>query len=254
MEVHEARLLTELDRLGPLFANEPLTERRRYVQAVRELSGHVGAFVEELAARPGFDDALFAVVSDHGEFLEGEHAHVGDPRTHGFLVYESQARVPWILYSPAGRLPRGRVIDEPVELLDLMPTVLAWAGLEPPAGLAGRSLVPLIEDPAAALERPEFFVVETRFRGAHKIAAFTRDWELVQTSDGHPGVRPLELQPRGLQDGAATDMSLERPDEADRLSGLLRTWMEAHPEAPATYASTEVPARVARHLGELGYL
>jgi len=253
MEVHEARLLTALDRYASLFPGEVQETRRRYVQAVRELSARVDQLVAELSSRPGFEDALFAIVSDHGEYLGDEHPHVADPKTHGFLVYESQSRVPWILYSPGRRLPRGLVVEQPVQLLDLMPTLLAYAGLDAPQGIEGRSLLPLLEHPESPSEGPEILVVETRFRGANKIAAYTRDWVLVRSLDGHPGELPTELQPHGQEDGATSDRSRDLPEETARLSDLLATWMKTHPEMPATYTAAGVPARLSRHLGELGY-
>ena len=56
------------------------------------------------------------ITSDHGESLVGDHPDLADPKWHGYLVYETQALVPLILYSTDGALPAGRVIDQSVRL------------------------------------------------------------------------------------------------------------------------------------------
>lgn len=252
MEVHEARELVELDRDAGLFPLEPI-ERRRYVQAVRHVSREIDRFARSLAARPAFADALFAITSDHGTHFEGEHAHVGPPKTHGFLVYESQALVPWILWSPGGGLPRGMLVERPVQLLDLMPTLLALAGIEGPAEMEGTSLAPLLADPGARLAQPELFVVETRFRGARKLAAYAGDWKLCLNDDGHEGLPPVELQGPGDEDGSASDRGPGEPETLARLVELLGRWRSAHPEAPSSPAAGAKPEALERGLQSLGY-
>jgi arylsulfatase A-like enzyme/Tfp pilus assembly protein PilF len=89
---------------------------------------------------------LILVTSDHGESL-GEHGEL----THGLFAYESTLHVPLILHQPR-LLPKGRVLDAPVALVDVVPTVLALLGHPVPDGLAGRSLLE-----ARAEEAPIYF-------------------------------------------------------------------------------------------------
>jgi arylsulfatase A-like enzyme len=79
------------------------------------------------------------VVSSYGEAL-GEHGLVG----HGTTLYDESIRVPLLIVPPAGRAGRAHP-DAVVELADLLPTILDLAGVQPPAGLRGRSLRPAIE-------------------------------------------------------------------------------------------------------------
>jgi len=77
------------------------------------------------------------LTSDHGEAL-GEHGEA----THGVFAYEATLHVPLVFWAPG--LLRPRVIEEPVRHVDVLPTVLDLLGIEPPAGLAGRSVRPLL--------------------------------------------------------------------------------------------------------------
>ncbi|HOS43915.1 MAG TPA: arylsulfatase, partial [Armatimonadota bacterium] len=67
------------------------------------------------------------------------------------LPYEPSARVPFLLRAPSRcGFQRGRTIDAPVCLEDVMPTLLELAGVPIPDTVEGRSLMPLLrgEDPA----------------------------------------------------------------------------------------------------------
>jgi arylsulfatase A-like enzyme len=77
------------------------------------------------------------VTSDHGdEFFE--HGFKGHRRT----LYREVVQVPLVARVPG--MPPGAVIEAPVSLADLMPTILDLAGAPIPAGVDGRSLVEAI--------------------------------------------------------------------------------------------------------------
>ena len=83
-------------------------------------------------------DTLLIITADHGdEFFE--HGDVGHTRT----LYEEVLRIPLIVRWPKG-IPGGHTVDLPVSLVDLAPTVYELLGLDPPPGLEGQSLAPLL--------------------------------------------------------------------------------------------------------------
>lgn len=90
------------------------------------------------------DNTIFIITADHGE--EFRDPHPGDPGggSHGRTLYMEQIHVPLIVALPEG--PRGKVIDEWVELVDLVPTILDAASVEAPDvdQFRGRSLLGLI--------------------------------------------------------------------------------------------------------------
>jgi choline-sulfatase len=83
-----------------------------------------GRVIDALRTAGVLDDTIVIVTADHGESL-GEHGEA----THAIFVYDATVRVPFIARYP-GTLPAGRVYEGPVRLVDVMPTVLAWLGLQ----------------------------------------------------------------------------------------------------------------------------
>jgi arylsulfatase A-like enzyme/Flp pilus assembly protein TadD len=96
----------------------------------------VGQLVDSLKRKGWYDDATIVVMSDHGEGL-GDHGE----QEHGLFVYDEVIRVPWIMKLHGGR-GAGRRIPAPIQHIDLLPTLAAIAGVTPPDGLRGRSLLP----------------------------------------------------------------------------------------------------------------
>jgi len=82
--------------------------------------------------------ALVILTGDHGESL-GEHGEM----THGLFAYEATLHVPLILYY--GGVLRPGVVSEPVRHVDILPTILDAARIEPPSRLDGKSLLPLAQ-------------------------------------------------------------------------------------------------------------
>ncbi|RPJ60153.1 MAG: hypothetical protein EHM24_27400, partial [Acidobacteria bacterium] len=93
----------------------------------------VGSLVGWLKERGLYDNATIVFLSDHGEGL-GEHGE----KEHGLFLYDATIRVPLIVKLPRGE-GTGRRVTAPVQHIDLVPTLLAQAGVPAPAGLRGRN-------------------------------------------------------------------------------------------------------------------
>ncbi len=94
----------------------------------------VGTLFTSLKSRGWYDNATIVVLADHGEGL-GDHIE----EEHGLFLYDEVIRVPWIVRLP-GAQSAGRRVKEPVQHIDLLPTLAALAGLAAPPGLRGRDL------------------------------------------------------------------------------------------------------------------
>ena len=140
-----AELLDLRQRGAPLEAADVEHLLDLYDAEIRQLDDQLGRFFEELAAAGLWEDALVAVVSDHGEeFLE--HGSL----LHGRTYYQEIVRIPWILRGPG--IPPGRRIAAPVHLVDVAPTLIALAGVEAPeaAAMDGLALAELVRGEVAA--------------------------------------------------------------------------------------------------------
>ncbi len=120
----------EIPHLGDLYDAE--------IAAVDE---QFGRLLEELDRRGFLDDALVVFVSDHGEeFLDhGNHGH-------GSNLYREQIHVPLIVQLPArlrATVERS-VVEEQVQQIDIVPTILEAIGRPGLIETDGRSLLPLM--------------------------------------------------------------------------------------------------------------
>ena len=226
----------ELDHLG-----------RMYDGGVAMTDDLLGGFLARLEAEGVLDRTLLIVTSDHGESL-GEHRWVGHNH-----IWEEQLRVPLLIRFPGGRYG-GRRITAPVELSDVLPTVLDYLGLPVPEGVEGRSLMPWIEGREPV---PGRRLRIASFEGRTAVRLDGR-WKLV-LEEGPGGVlsrRLYDLQedPRESRDLAAT------PEGRKRVRELEAAWRRHREEAAAGDRKQRgVPLRLepdpdlAQELAELGY-
>jgi arylsulfatase A-like enzyme len=95
-----------------------------------ELTGRV---VAELKSRGWYDAATVIAIADHGEGL-GDHIE----EEHGLFLYDEVVRVPWVMKLPHHER-RGERVRQPVQHIDLLPTLASIYGLRGvPGGLRGR--------------------------------------------------------------------------------------------------------------------
>jgi len=252
MEVHEHLFFDAIGR-EPYADLFPERDDAPYLRAVRQATDELADFIEEVSALPGGRNTLFVVTSDHGEGL-GDHPSVPKAEGHGFVLYASQLRVPLLLYHPGGALPRGRAVERPVRLLDVMPTILDFAGLRGPEAMEGRSLLPLARG-EGDVELPEEFFAETRFQRRDKVAAYTTEWKYFENRESWSRLPRQTLHRAGVaEDGVRTDVSAEHPEVVERLAARVREWESAHPSAEPTPLVAPQSNEELRQLRELGYL
>ncbi len=117
---------------GAAFGERDVDRYDAEIAAADEGVGHIVTAVRRV--RPG---AIVIVTADHGEEF-GEHGG----RYHGTTVYEEQVRVPLVVSAPGLFAPRR--VPQPVQLVDLLPTVLAGLDIPRPARVRGTDLGPLL--------------------------------------------------------------------------------------------------------------
>jgi len=106
-----------------------------YHNSVTRADYALGALVAALRKIGKYENTLIIAIGDNGP-----------PFTRGKTTcYEAGLRTPFIA-AWGQNLPRGCVRNELVSTVDILPTILDAAGVELPADLPGRSLIPLIKD------------------------------------------------------------------------------------------------------------
>jgi arylsulfatase len=108
--------------------------RRHFYAMVSELDRNIGRILA--AVDPA--NTIVVVTSDHGDYL-GDHNLNGKSA----MPYDGAMRIPLLMRGPG--IPAGAHSDEPVEILDVTPTLLDLIGLQPPKGNQGLSLVPVMK-------------------------------------------------------------------------------------------------------------
>lgn len=125
----------------------------------RQISGVdrvVGRIRDKLMELGQADDTIIIFTSDNGYFL-GDRGWAGK-----WFAHDASIRVPLIVYDP--RLPeerRGKHQHRMALNIDLAPTVLDYAELEPSTGTQGRSLKPLVDGQRPDEWRTDFYYEHT---------------------------------------------------------------------------------------------
>ena len=92
----------------------------------------LGRLLQTLDVRGETSRTIVLVTADHGESL-GEHGE----GTHGIFLYDATLRVPWIMAGP--QIAAGRVSRTVARSIDVLPTLLDYAGLPQRSDVDGRS-------------------------------------------------------------------------------------------------------------------
>ncbi len=108
--------------------------RAGYDGEVRYMDAEVGRLLAELRAQGALRDTVVVFTADHGEALGENDCWFA----HGEYLSDALVRVPLLIRVP-GRPPARRL--DPASLLDLMPTLAALLGVEPPEAARGRDLL-----------------------------------------------------------------------------------------------------------------
>jgi len=166
-------------------------------------------------------NTLVILTSDHGEGL-GDHRGVPRSSTHGFTLYDSVLHVPLIFMHP--ELQAGTRFEEPVQLLDLVPTLAELFELPLDSQVEGTSLAPILfGEPAPPLADQIFS--DTQFNEMDKISVRERDLKLIINRDHialTEGTRPdLEALAEGKQGQRSALRAIQQcgPHELYRLPG-----------------------------------
>lgn len=122
----------------PYFLSDKPEVRREwadYYQSISRLDQGVGFILDALKETKHAEDTLVIFLSDNGPPFPGAKT----------TLYDAGVHLPLIVSSPALKR-RGITNDAMVSWIDILPTILDWAGVKAPSARSGRSLLPILEE------------------------------------------------------------------------------------------------------------
>lgn len=143
-----------------------------YLASVSFVDAMVGRLIDALERSPRGGKTIVCLWSDHGWSL-GEKQH-----WRKFALWEEQTRSPLIFLAP-GVTRAGAACGRTVDAMSVYPTLCDLAGLKIPAHVEGKSLRPLLVDPAAPWEQP---ALSTYLYQNHSVR--TEAWRYTRYHDG----------------------------------------------------------------------
>ncbi len=215
---HTGSFPIETDRIRPYQIEEGVDDALSYIdrydEEVAYVDGEIGRLLEGYSIDHDVDEALILFTADHAEsMIEHEQWF-----THGYHVYEEIIRIPLLVRGP-GVVPRRS--QALTSLIDVLPTIRSFAGVDSKSDLTGRPLQKPMSSPnriviaetgggasvlRTVIQGDEKWVA--RLRGGTREPEYIRYHDLAEDPGEH---HPLEWE------------SAERPPAVEALLALLRT-------------------------------
>jgi arylsulfatase A-like enzyme len=214
----------------------------QYDGGIAYLDAQLGMLLRELRRMGLFKNSLIVITSDHGEGL-GERNRFGHG---GVSVHHGLIGVPLIIKYPGST--KAAVSNDPVSLIDLLPTVMDALNLPAPKRVEGRSLLQSGREPAiiaeSFLERP---FPSPSIPNAHR-AIIAGPFKLIVTASGGKELYHLDKDPAETRN---------RYNGADPIAQQLAFQLARWTRSAAPYAES-IPAPLDRNaldkLRSLGYV
>lgn len=205
-DVPQVALQTELSGFAP--PEFRVAAMAGYYACISFADSNLGLLLDVLDRTNLWDNTVVVFLSDNGWHL-GDHGGLWSKLT----LFENGTRVP-LIFAGAG-VPRGQVAHQPVELLDVYPTVVELAGFAaPPPGLEGKSLAPAMISGSAGPAARAFSMIYhyDPATGADYLGRSVRTADFRYTEWSNPG-RDRELY-RALPPFDDLDNLANRPEFA----------------------------------------
>ena len=191
-----------------------------YYASTTFMDAQVGRVLDSLEKLKLADKTIVVFISDHGYHL-GEHG-----LWQKMSLFENSCRVPLVIYDPRSKA-NGKVCARTVELVDLHSTLADLAGLPAPEGKApaldGKSLKPLLDDPATKWEKPAITQV-TRGGAKDAFQGYSVRTERYRYTEWDGGKRGAQLYDYETDPGELKNLAADaaHADIVKQMKGLLK--------------------------------
>ena len=225
---------------------------------------HNDASLEQLAGKLKelgvLDNTLIVVVSDHGEEF-WEHGWTA----HGQSLYQELTHGVFVMWNPK-LIPTPRRVSEPVQLIDVMPTILDLLDIKIPDMVQGQSLAPFAKGQPFQRRGP---VMTSRYASPHArgmvpengtdtVALLDAGWKLIYRDKGKQvGLNKVELYDRRTDRAEAKNVAGEHPQEVSRMMTEIGKWLDAEKQIKSFLgrgAKATMDQKTLDQLRSLGYI
>ncbi len=197
------------------------------------------------------EETLVIITSDHGEGLM-EHNRM----YHGVNIYEEAVRVPLLMRWP-NVIKRGRIINNPVSLIDLTPTILDLIGINPDNWpFQGKSLVLRLQGESGSYENPIYLyrrhykkgIVGKTYVNGEQYGVRIGSWKYIEGKD-----EKLKLLFNIATDPQESkNLCTSHLKRAKDLESHLKYWKKEHVQA--NNVLNKIPEKELERLKALGYV
>ncbi len=208
-----------------------------YDAEIRALDDELGLFFRKLKNEGVYDNSIIIITADHGEsFLE--HGKFD----HGNGLYDEVLRVPLIIRFP--KMQYAGVVDTPVQMIDILPTLLDYLNIEKSGEISGHSLMKTLGEGNGREEYPIY-----------------SEWEeLIMVRKGNlKMIYDRELDKAELYDlkndpGEQNDLSTQDLATVSMMRSELIDWIKEIEANRPEQASIKVDNKTVENLKSLGYI
>ena len=212
------------------FPNITDPQRRTYAAMMSAMDDAIGRVMTALRVAKLEEDTLVFFFSDNGGPVMPTTTINGSRNTplrgSKRQTYEGGIRVPFVI-SWKGRIPAGKVYEQPVIQLDILPTALAAAGVKTKDAFDGVNLLPYVTGKQKGVPHDTLY-----WRMGNMMAIRRGAWKLVKTREGRldtdvtalSDLSDAALYHLGKDIGEQNNLAAQQPDKVKELTAAWRQW------------------------------
>jgi arylsulfatase A-like enzyme len=203
----------------------------------------IAQVIDKLKSLDLYDSSLIIIVGDHGEAL-GDHGEA----YHGYYIYQPTVRVPFIVRPPNCR--KSKVINNIVSLVDVVPTILGYLGIEVPPHVQGEDLSAFSAGKIPAKNNRYVYCesLEGTKYGCNPLLGLVDErFKYIETS--RPELYDLTQDPI-----EQNNLAKKEQKRARLMQGRLQEMMSRLIDVRSTDASAELDEQTRTRLESLGYV
>lgn len=198
------------------LARDNITDTRfyiaRYDGALKFADAQIGRLLKWLRQKSMLNNTLVVIFADHGESLTEHNLYF----SHSYSIYDTLIKVPLIMVYPGKIIPG--IINQQVQMVDLVPTVLSLLGASSPSlRWEGQTLEPFLTGNSVGAR--EYAFAETAFPPAPQTIR-TSQWKLIHNREGDT----YELYDLHSDPGEKNNLAAVKPVLVKDLGKKLADW------------------------------